>query len=300
VRRFPDFLIVGAQKCGTSSLYYWLQASPDCYLPAIKEPHYFARFEPWKGLLKTGSVIRSRFEYQGLFAPAGPTQICGEASPSYLFEAGVAQRIRQTIPHCRIIVLVRDPVDRAYSEYLMNLVAGLEERTFLEAVTDAVFGRQRKSWADFPLYCEASKYGSQVERYLRVFPRSQVLVLTSHELGNQPKQMMRRVSEFLDVPGEFWNSFEFQRHNEGRAPRNALVASTLNSSFARRVGRGAVPQAWRQFVARIVLSGKPKKKRISMKSRELVWSVCEYDIRLLESLIGEHFPELWTTYPDST
>ncbi len=150
MERFPDFLIVGAQKSGTTSLWKWLRDHPECYLPDVKEPHYFARFNPWDKLIRKGWFVRDPDAYVKLFSAAQPSQICGEASPSYLYENGVAERIKDEIPSCRILICLRDPVDRAYSEYTMNVIGGFETRSFTDAIWDAAYSRERNGWDDIP------------------------------------------------------------------------------------------------------------------------------------------------------
>ena len=299
--RFPEFLIVGAQKSGTTSLWQWLHDHPECYLPEIKEPHYFARFKPWDTLLRTGWFVRDPDAYINLFSAAQPSQVCGESSPSYLYEDGVAQRIKEIIPSCLIIISLRDPVHRAYSEYLMNVISGFETRSFSDAILDAAYGRERNSWDDFPLYIELSKYGSQIARYYDVFPREQILITTTAQISQYPLATMEKISAFLGISTDFWSSYSFPRKNPGSEPRNALTKKLLNSSIARRVGRVLVNEKFRPLVAQNIL-GRPSssKKDITTKDREIIWSICESEIRLVESIIGRHLPELWETYPEKT
>ena len=297
--RLPDFLIVGAQKCGTTSLYYWLREHPSCFLPKIKEPHYFSRFEPWEKLVVSGSIIRDEIAYKKLFAEANEGQICGEASPSYLYETGVATRIAEAQPGCRCIIIVRDPVERAYSQYRMNVVGGTETRSFLEAIESSV-GKKPTSWSEQnDIYIELSRYGTQLQRYFDAFPRDQILVVTAHTLAADPLEVMKQVSDLLQIEAAWWDSFDFKRHHEGRIPRNPLVKKLLTSTTARAMGRALIPKGARPFVAERVLSKKPPRAEFDLQAREIIWSEIESEIRELERLLGRRLPELWGSHPDN-
>lgn len=279
-------------------MYRWLAAHPGCFLPKVKEPHYFARFEPTGKLAQSGSVIRDEAAYRQVFAAAQPGQRCGEASPSYLFEAGVAARIAAAQPGCRCIVTVRDPVERAYSQYRMNLVGGTERRPFVEAIEQSI-QRGSPSWSDQnAIYIELARYGSQVRRYLDALGQDQVLVVTSHVLASDPLAVMTRIAEFVGIDPAWWTGFDFRRQNEGRVPRNRFIKKVLTSSAARAVGRALVPKVARPFIAERVLSAKPPQEPFDRRVRELIWSELDSEVRLLEQLIGRQLPELWGTYPD--
>jgi len=302
LKRYPDFLIVGAQKCGTYTLHNWLGSHPECFMSSIKEPHFFARFEPWDKLLQSGSVVRNVDDYKQLFAKATNEQICGESSPSYLFETGVAERILQVIPNCKIIILVRDPVERAFSEYKMNLMGGYEKRSFLDAIKEAANGRERTSWADFPLYIELSKYGTQVARYYNIFPEEQILLMTLDELAQFSVRTMKKVSRFLGIQEGFWDVYNYQVFNTGKVPRNRLFHFLVTSDFARFTGRLVIPKKYRPYVALNILGRASTKKETSFlidsKAKEIIWSICKGEILYLEKIVGRKIPALWKSYPD--
>jgi len=299
MRRFPDFIIIGAQKGGTTSLWRWLCDHPQCFLPEFKEPNYFTRFEPWIELLASDEPIRDTDAYLNLFREAAPSQILGEASPSYLFEEGTAQRIYEKVPSCRFIVSLRDPVSRAYSEYLMYVAAGMETRTFSEAVQDAAFGKKRTRWSDIPLYIELGKYGTQLSRYYDLFPKEQIRVITVDQIRSMPVETMEGLSNFLDISPQFWNDYDYPRENRGGVPRNELMRRLLASRGVRHVSTRLFKKHFRGFVIEKIMSRPPRADDISMQDREVIWSFCEDEIRLAESLIGRHFPELWKTYPEA-
>ena len=129
---WPNFFIVGVAKAGTTSLSEWLKQHPQIYIPALKEPRYFASdlVDPI-----VRNVVRTKEDYLALFVKARNHKARGEASTSYFTHwQQVPERIKRTIPDARIIILLRDPVERAYSSYLMLVRQGYETLPFSEAV----------------------------------------------------------------------------------------------------------------------------------------------------------------------
>ena len=177
--RLPNFLVIGAQKAATTTLWAWLRAQPDVFCPPIKEPAYFATEESFTG--------RGHW-YAGLFDPAAGRPLRGEASPQYtMFPRyhGVPERITGTLPDVRLVYVVRDPVERMRSAYRQAVASGRERRSIDDALlTDARF-----------LY--PSLYALQLEQYLRVLPRERILVVANDALRPDPSPVVRDVLTFL-------------------------------------------------------------------------------------------------------
>ncbi|HLC30378.1 MAG TPA: sulfotransferase, partial [Dehalococcoidia bacterium] len=131
--RWPNFFIVGAPRAGTTSLHAYLRKIPSIYLPPIKEINFFSQFSPVEWPIPS---IDDENWYRGLFADAGDRPAVGDATPTYLYDEGAAQRIFARIPGAKIIILLRDPIDRAYSHYLMAVNKGWEQRPFYQAVVE--------------------------------------------------------------------------------------------------------------------------------------------------------------------
>jgi len=197
-RRAPDFIVVGGARCGTTTLYSWLRSHSAVFMPAWKEPSYFLPHEVDYG-------VRSAVEYYALFAEAGD-RIVGEASAGYLADPTAPGRIRDELGDVRIIILLRDPVARAFSLWRWMVGRGLEPiRTFEHALVaetarerdPASMAGYRQSIYDY-LYLRSGFYSHQVEAYQRAF--SDVLVLLSDDLAQQPQEAFARVCAFLGVP----------------------------------------------------------------------------------------------------
>lgn len=181
----PNFLLIGAMKAGTTSMYHYLRAHPHVYMPTFKAPEFFA-----------GKALSTRGVdwYRKQFAGAGPEAVAiGEASnvytkyPNY---QGVPGRIAELIPEARLLYIVRDPVARIRSHYQTRVVEGSEKLPLLEALTSN------------SIYLDYSRYAMQIEQYLEHFPREQLLVTTAEALRDDRDTVVRAVYEFLGVDPE--------------------------------------------------------------------------------------------------
>jgi hypothetical protein len=201
----PDFLIAGVPKAGTTALHAALLRHPQLFLPAVKEPKFFLSDGPPPAAGGPGDVqtyqqhLWRQADYEALFDPAPAGALRGEATPFYLYDLDSHDRIRKLVPDARLILLLRDPVDRAHSNWTHLWNAGLEpEADFLTACW-AEEQRKAAGWADFWHYTSLGMYGRQVEHLLAVFPREQVLLLRYRELKDAPDATLDRVCTFLGV-----------------------------------------------------------------------------------------------------
>ena len=197
-RPLPDFLVLGAQKAGTTALYAYLRWHPGITGPSWKEVSFFDRHW-WRG----------EGWYRGQFPLRSGGQIVGEASPSYLFHPLAPERARTLVPDARLIALVRNPVDRAYSQYQHAVALGREPLSFEDALAaedertrgevDRLVADPRafsRAWWDHT-YVARGRYAEQLERWLRVFPREQLLVVATEELGAAPGETYAASLGFL-------------------------------------------------------------------------------------------------------
>jgi hypothetical protein len=205
--RLPDFLLLGAPKCGTSALHAALATHPDLYLSDPKEPKFFLTDGPppdtggGPGDVPTwGEHVWRRDEYEALFSDADPDQLCGESTVFYLYDRAAQRRIQAMIPDARLIAVLRDPVERAHSNWAHLRGAGLEpEADFLSAL-DREPGRIDAGWAHFWHYAAQGRYGEQLDHLFTLFDRDRVLLLRYAELRDTPLWAADRVCEFLGVP----------------------------------------------------------------------------------------------------
>lgn len=222
LRVLPDFLVLGAKKCGTTALYWYLTQHPRVRPAFQKEIHFFTAAYR-RGLL----WYRSFFPTRLARALAGEPFLTGEATPDYLFHTYTAARIRKALPDARLIAILRNPVDRAYSSYNHNLRAGLESLSFEEALDREeerlarAGGRSpRPGQFHFSLehhsYCARGVYADQLEVWLEQVPREQLLVLATEELHGRRVETLHEALDFLDLPP--WEPGELERMNVSLYP----------------------------------------------------------------------------------
>ena len=185
-QRLPTFLLIGAMKAGTTSLYHYLQAHPQVATPRYKAPEFFVAEANWH---------RGIDWYRKQFPPVGPEVLAiGEASnvySKYPRFGGVPKRIASLLPDVRLLYAVRDPLSRIRSHYQTRVADGSEKASFADAV-----------FAD-PIYLDYSSYALQIEQYLEHFAREQLLVITSEDLRDSRDATMRGVYEFIGVDPAF-------------------------------------------------------------------------------------------------
>ncbi|MCC6580498.1 MAG: sulfotransferase domain-containing protein [Phycisphaeraceae bacterium] len=184
--RLPDFLIIGAAKCGTTTLYRYLCRHPNVFMPADKEPCFFDSRINFPGGLAG---------YQSLFAEARSDQLIGEASTNYTFWPHVpdaVERIAELIPRAKLIYIMRHPVDRAYSHYV--------HRFTKELYPGQPFHLSFEQFVEIdPMCIDTSRYARQIERYLTKFERSSLLLLTMDDLIRDPASLVKKTVAFLGL-----------------------------------------------------------------------------------------------------
>ncbi len=203
-----DFIIIGAQKSATTSLYHYLQGHPQIVMPAAKEAPFFVgdNYQPhlWPEFCEQH------------FSGAPDDALLGKATPQYMADVAAAERIHSLFPNTKLIAVLRDPIDRAWSHYKMDLRRETESRTFNEAVeqlldtaalqnarTRTVPLHQHGLESESDFYLVWSEYGRILENYLHFFDRSQLLVLSMDDIRTEPQCIMDRILQFLDLPSGY-------------------------------------------------------------------------------------------------
>jgi lipopolysaccharide transport system ATP-binding protein len=249
LRILPAYLIIGAQRAGTTSLYDFLCRHPDVAGPTAaktdihwaKELHFFDD-KYWLGvdwyrsffpLAVTRAVIRRR----------GGDLLAGEASPSYLFHPAVPERVATTVPDVRLIALLRDPIERAYSHYQLMVRTGREELSFEDALAaederlaaeeERMRADPRHSSANYRHYAYLTRglYADQLERWLAYFPREQLLVVRAEDFRARPGEIYAEIIAFLGLRP--WQPAEFPPRNRASyAPIDPALRARLEERFA--------------------------------------------------------------------
>jgi hypothetical protein len=275
----PNFLIIGAHKAGTSSLHKYLQQHPDVFLPTLKEARFFT-YDPYEPDIEPGPYawgprvhpIKTWNEYLELFAPVTTEKAIGEASPCYLNDPNCPARIQQALPGVRLIVSLRDPVDRAYSGYLMAVRDAGETRPF----ADIVFG-PRTVWHDNLVYYKPC------QRYLQCFPRAQIKFVRTETLKAHPSQVLKDIFTFLDVDTAFAPDTSRQV-NQGGIPRSRRLYRVMNNRHVRRL-HPYIPSSLRSALRRIKQGSLRKPPPLDSAVRARLIDLFREDILRLQDLL---------------
>ena len=202
--RFPNFVVIGAAKSGTTALYHLLRQHPQVFMSPVKEPGYFAFDEtrPSFAGSQQESLVNARFvwrreNYMALFREAGQALAVGEATPFYLISPLAASSLARHAGHARLVAILRHPVERAYSHYLMLVRDGHEGFSFEEALA-AEPSRTAANWY-WGRYLEHGFYHRHLSRYLEHFPRERLRVFLYEDLQRDPRGLMRELFGFLGV-----------------------------------------------------------------------------------------------------
>lgn len=212
---FPNYIIIGTMKGGTTSLYSYLCMRPDVHPATAKEIHYFDNhYHQGTSWYKTHFPMKKEML---------PGQITGESSPYYLAHPCVPERIYRLLPEVKLIVLLRNPVERAYSHYQHNRRLNREPLTFdkaLESEDERIAGEEKKM-SDNPKYCSYNHpvfsykrrglYAEQLKRWLQYFPREQLLIIKSEDFFDNPKLITDQVCEFLGLKP--YENGVYEKHN---------------------------------------------------------------------------------------
>jgi hypothetical protein len=232
VKTLPNFFIIGAARSGTSSLDRYLSQHPEIYLSPKKETHFFARdclpprfTGPGDERLNQG-LIRDEDHYAQLFAGVAGGKAVGESSAFYLCFPQTAERIAQAIPGAKILMILREPVDRTYSAYMFLARDSRETLSFEEGLSREA-ERKRRGFEPMWWYKELSLYCNQVKHYLEVFGRDRVKVLLYDELFARPAQELREVFAFLGVREDVVIDTAV-RYNVSGAPKSRSLYTPLN------------------------------------------------------------------------
>lgn len=208
--RKPNFFVIGAMKAGTTSLYQYLRQHPSVFMSTVKEPHYFAFPNsrpvfsgPGDREAADAMLVTDRRKYLALFRGADPGQLSGEASAMYLYVPESADRIKAEVPDAKIIAILRNPADRAYSSYLHLVRDGRESVDAFASAVTLERDRIANGWMPIWHYTNAGRYVTSLAHYLHVFGKSQVKVLLYEDLVQDGTKAAQELFAFLGVDDRF-------------------------------------------------------------------------------------------------
>ena len=290
---WPNFFLVGTVKGGTTSLYQHLKQHPQVFLPEFKEPHYFARLRPSPERARLLEYLTEEERYLALYRQATDYLVIGDASTSYLWSPEAPSGIHDKVPDAKIIMLLRDPIQRAQSHYLMDYREGLINEPFTVEMLQRDYERSDKGFGVSYLYVDLGLYYEQVKRYLETFGPDRVLILQFEDMVRDTDAALARVARFLDLdPAPFTAMDLEQVHNGFKAPRGEWARRCAAHPLARWIGYRLLPRDLQWWLYQHIILCPAKKPTIADSVRDYLASLYDPDIRHLESLVDQTLPTL--------
>ncbi|MFM7016099.1 MAG: sulfotransferase domain-containing protein [Bacteroidota bacterium] len=304
----PNFFVIGAAKCGTTTLYDFLEQHPEVYMSPIKEPHFFCsdiRIENFSDEYKkyvfsrginiqeyvAGDMSKKYWEfyidefstYLKLFKNVTNQKAIGEISNGYLFSNVSANEIKSKYPGAKIIIILRNPVERAYSHYLANLRDGRTTLSFREEIEHDL-KKEKKGWCISHNYIQMGMYYEQVKRFVDAFPKEQILIFLNDDLKSNAATVGNKLFQFIGVdtsaPINFTN-----KQNEAKMPKSAgLIKFITQTGLKRKIFR-ALPQSIQEKIKPFFFK-EGSIPKMSAEDKSWLISVFKEDIEKTQALIN--------------
>ena len=292
---WPNLFIVGPPRSGTTTLHDWLRQHPDIFMSSIKEPHFFSSIEFPDIEREVLRVTRNQQEYLSLFRDGEGMAIRGESSSHYLADPASAERIHEAVPDAKIITILRDPVQRAFSHYLLFGRRG-EQPAFNQVIRQCIERRPPYDNAAFNLV-DMGLYHQQLQHYYQFFSPEQVLVVSFQKLQDQPADVLGEICDFLGVDGGAVNDIDTDRaSNPYMQPSNRLFGKLLSSNILTSFGLKIIPRPLLQKIRYGLLLKPGEKPELDAETRRLLTEIYEPEVGRLEELLNRDFASLWAGF----
>jgi len=286
---WPNFFIVGAPKAGTTTLHHYLEQIPGIYMSKIKEPNYFSiKTIPNK---KPFYPIRDTASYLDLFNKGKNEKIVGESSTNYLYDPNAANLILQRVPDAYILMSLRDPVERAWSHYLMLKSAGKNPYPFSEQIK-----KELKQEIDFDknhIRLDAGMYYNDVKKFLELFGKKQVKIIIFEEWTKNIKNTLNEIIKFLGLNYKLENNIQERISNPYETPRGSISQGIIKIPQIRKISSRMLSQSAIDSLKKILLK-KGIKPKMSEDARNELIKFYQEDVSKMEKFLGRKLP--WTNF----
>lgn len=289
----PNFLIIGTAKAGTTSLYHYLKQHPEIYMSPKKEPRFFA-FEGRKPAFKgpgdqthiNTTTVTSLDDYKALFSSAKHERAIGEASVIYLYYCETASScIKRYIPDTKLIVILRNPVDRAFSAFTHLVRDGYERLTDFDQAIEEEGRRIASNWTPMWHYTRRGFYYHQLRRYFQLFDRERIGVWLYEDFKSDPLAVLQEIFGFLEVDDSFAPDTSL-RYNPSGVPKNRPLQTALaRLSRIKPYLHPRLSDAAVRIATKVRRWNMDAPAQLSSQSRKRLIEVFRSDIEKLQELI---------------
>ncbi|MCO5249644.1 MAG: sulfotransferase [Chitinophagales bacterium] len=313
----PNFFLIGTVKGGTTSLFHYLSQHSEIYLSPIKEVNYFSRkdidetkfskdyrhdihidlkkyFEEGMSYPVHIAHITNEEDYLHLFSKVRNEKAIGEMSLSYMLYENTPKEIYKAYPQAKILAILRNPAERAFSQYVMNLKQGkILENDFLKEIVEDD-KRQVKGWGANHQYLMIGKYYEQLKRYYDIFPKDQIKVFLFDDFKTNPNAVVKEMFDFLAVDSNLEIDTS-KKVNEGGVPKLKKINYFLNQTGIISWAKNNLPRSWRTpFKKWMYKTDEKAVPAMSLDERKFLITYYKEDILLLEKLINRDL-KAWLT-----
>jgi hypothetical protein len=304
-QKLPNFFVVGAAKSGTTSLYEYMKMHPQIYMAPIKETHHFStdidnsKFRPnyarslnkdLSKFLETDmqegifhAFVKERDQYDKLFKNVKDEKAIGEITNSYLYSQEAARNIFTRFPDAKVIMMLRNPIDRAFSHYLMDLRIGYETNDFMTALKKDMV-RDPKGWGISNLYVEIGMYAEQVKRFIEIFPERQRRIYLFDDFKKDAGAVVKDMFTFLGVDPNVDIDYS-QKFNPSFIPKNKLIGKLNTQKKIKDWLKGVLPKSVKSKFKKTFYTDKDLPK-ITPAERKFLADIFRNDVMKLGKLLN--------------
>jgi hypothetical protein len=300
----PTFLIIGAAKSGTTSLYHYLRQHPEVFMPAVKEPRYFAYADDPPAMEGPGDrasneaagAVYTWDAYRALFEDTDDAQVAGEASVNYLYSPSAPRRIAERLPDATLVAVLRNPVERAYSHFLHLVRSGREPLRDFTAALDAEDERRETGWEWSWHYAAMGHYAEQLERYLDRFDRDQLVLYRFEAFKDDPAGVTQDLYRRLGVDPSFEPDTSLAHAKTG-VPKSSRFQQFLHNPDhpLRRWSRSILSEEVRFRILTMLKNLNLAKPPMPPAARRRLATRYRDDVRRLEEIMNEDLSDWLST-----
>jgi hypothetical protein len=285
MEHWPNLFIVGASKAGTTSLYNYLNQIPEIYMSTVKEPNFFS--VKTVGEKHPVKPIRDKTKYLRLFDKGKNFKYIGEASPTYLSDYDAALQIHQVSPKSKIIICLRDPVERVYSHYLMLHSNGMTHLSLNEQLKKEM---TKNPDINLPhLRLQVGFYSKWITMYQNIFSKSQIKILIFEDFIKNPKQAMEEILRFLNIETRL-TDFSPEVHNPYGVIKNPIAQKIRQSKIAHTFSNKFFSKPQKEFLKEKLIFSQKTKPLIDEESKDKLIKYYFQDVQILETILDKKLP----------
>ncbi len=289
VEKKPNFIIIGAMKAATTSLYTYIKQHPDIFMTKVKEPMFFNNFNQntdFKVLANKSKKVNSLLDYFSMFSSVKNESAIGEASPAYIYNENAPHLIKEHLPDVKIIAILRQPTDRAYSNFLHTKRADRENVNSFEQAIKIEKERISDNWSPLYHYIQKGFYSVQLKRYYNLFPKENIKVYLFEDVVKTPKETLKDIFKFLNVDENIEIDVS-KKSNVSGTPKGILGFILKKMRYYNLMPKFAISDYLPTFIINLLFKSvyKDTEKLDSVLRKELTDKYYREEILKLEKLI---------------